>query len=367
MENKFKNTIVPKTAVFELTYKCNHKCIFCSTPWESPKNDYGKIEELSIDQWKDCLDTVVNHGVVSLAFSGGEPLLKEGLPELIEYAKAREIKEPVFSKEGEIIGHKPGNLKLSLITNGKLVDANWIKLFKENEVDLVVSLPGRKTFGYHTGGGDFDLILSNISKLSKAGVKVVIGVCVTKKNINELFETIAYGFLNGAKQLLLNRFLPGGRGLLYEELCLNSDEVVKMFDMAEEACTAANLFGSVGTEVPKCLIKKEYKMLKVGSMCSGGIEFFVIDPSGRVRPCNHSPVNLGYYKDIISAIKTDYWQVFKERRFLPEECSGCMQSIECDCGCREAAHIVSGDICALDPVFEGGMPPFSFKTLPLQA
>jgi len=350
LKDKFLNTIVPQTAALEITYDCNHKCVFCSVPWDSPRKNYARLPELSIAEWKECIKTLVGHGIKSIAFTGGEPLLKLGIIELIEYAGNIKVKEPIFNSNDELIDYKDIPLKMSLITNGELIDDKWIKLFKKYSIDLVVSLPGSKTFKEHTGGGDYQKVMGSISKLSKAGLNVVIGVCVTKKNLPELFETIALGFLNGANQLLLNRFLPGGRGTDRMELCLNKDEVTQMFDLAEEACTAANTYGSVGTEVPKCVITKEYKMLKIGTMCSGGIDFFAVDPSGRVRPCNHSPVTTGTYKDIISAIRSDYWQTFKNRDFLPKECGSCQMAIECDGGCREAAHIIYGKIDSLDPL-----------------
>ncbi len=53
--------------------------------------------------------------------------------------------------------------------------------------------------------------------------------------------------------------------------------------------------GSVGTELPLCLIDKDrYTHLNVGTRCSAAKGFFVIDPSGYARVCNHSPVRLNH-------------------------------------------------------------------------
>ena len=93
-------------------------------------------------------------------------------------------------------------------------------------------------------------------------------------------------------------------------------------------------------------------MMNVGNLCSGGVDFFAIDPSGNVRPCNHSPVKLGSFRNIISAIESDYWQKFKCKDFLPKYCTGCILSMLCDGGCREAAHIVNGRLSSIDPLFE---------------
>lgn len=347
----FPNTIIPKTAVLEMTYKCNHRCIFCSVPWENPQGNYKKLPELTVEEWKNCVDEIVGCGVRMIAFSGGEALLKQGLEEIIAYAKSRKVKDSIFNEDNQIIGCQEKDLEISIITNAELVDDYWVNVFKKYRLIVNVSLPGINNFKELTAGGDYQKVLQAIKKLSIAGLDVVVAICVTKKNLPELFETIALAFLSGAKQLLLNRFLPGGRGINYSELCLNREEIILMLDIAEEVCREANTFGSIGTELPKCIIKKEYKMLRVGTLCSGGVDFFAIDPSGKVRPCNHSPIRLGDFRDISSAIKTDYWQKFKCKEFLPKQCFGCMLSLECDGGCREAAHIVGGSINSRDPLF----------------
>lgn len=347
----FLNTIIPKTAVLEMTYNCNHKCVFCSVPWDSPRHTYEKLPELTPQEWMECIDGLVNCGIRNIAFSGGEPLLKSGLEEIIVYARSKRTKEAVFNETYHVVGFQEKELEISIITNGELINEHWITLFKKYHLIVNVSLPGIKTFKELSGGGDYQRPLSAIRKASDAGLDVVVSICVTKKNLPELFETISLGFLNGAKQLLLNRFLPGGRGLNYAELCLDKEEIIFMLDTAEQVCLEANTFGSVGTELPKCVIKKEYKMISVGTLCSGGVDFFAIDPSGKVRPCNHSPVRLGDFRNISSAIKTDYWQKFKCKDFLPEGCLGCILSMQCDGGCREAAHIVGGNFNSKDPLF----------------
>ena len=351
MNTYFPDTIVPKTAVLEMTYNCNHKCVFCSVPWESPEHNYEKLPELTVEEWKECIDELVSCGVRTVAFSGGEPLLKAGLENIIDYAKSKKVKEPIFNGSEEFIGFREKELEISIISNAELINERWIKLFKRYNTVINVSLPGITAFEELTGGGNYRKPLSAIRELSHAGLNVVVSICVTKRNLFELFETISLGFLNGSKQLLLNRFLPGGRGLNCTGLCLSKGEIISMLDTAEQVCLEANTFGSIGTELPKCIIKKEYQMINVGTMCSGGVDFFAVDPSGNIRPCNHSPVRLGDFRDISSAIKTGYWQKFKCKDFLPKDCSGCMFSLQCDGGCREAAHIVGGNINSNDPLF----------------
>lgn len=344
-------SIIPKTAVIELTYNCNHKCMFCSVPWDHPNDVYETLPELSIREWKVCVDKLVRQGVRTVAFSGGEPLLKEKFEELLGHVKTKKSKEPVFNTKNIVVRYREKGIGLTIITNGQLIDSKWIAIFQKYRPIVIVSLPGVTSFSGLTGGGDVNKSLLAIRNLSSVGIDVVVSICVTKMNLPELSENISLGFSHGAKQLLLNRFLQGGRGMLYPELCLDNLEIERMLDMAEEICVRENKLGSIGTELPRCIIKKEYKMLKIGTRCSGGVDFFVIDPSGMVRPCNHSPVRLGTYKDIHKAMHSEYWERFTCKNFLPKECHCCSLSLECDGGCREAAHLANGRLDSIDPIF----------------
>ena len=142
-----------------------------------------------------------------------------------------------------------------------------------------MSLPGLKTFEYHTGYKHAERILEWFSKAKAKGVRSTVNIAVTKKNIGELYETISTALLAGADTLLLNRFLPGGRGLIYmDDLFLTIDETNKMLDIAEEVLTISKRKGHVGTELPKCILKRnDYKNLTVPTDCSAAIDFFAID------------------------------------------------------------------------------------------
>lgn len=361
----FPDITVPKTAVLELTNRCDHRCIFCSTPWDgdSPNRERFNCDgEMTEAEWRDCIDYLVGKNVYGFAFTGGEPFLRPDLFELIGYVKEKKATHPRFSESGEVCGHFEKPIELTLISNGRhITDTTAAKL--QGKVDaVVVSLPGLKSYSQLTGGGEAQLALNAISFLAQHQVPVVVSICVSTLNLPELFENISAGFLAGADQLLLNRFLPGGRGTLHHELCLNKDQIRQMLETADEACSIANRYGSVGTELPLCLCDREFKMLTVGTQCSGGIEFFAVGPDGSVRPCNHSPVNLGHYTSLEQAIASDYWQTFKNRDYLPQMCNGCRHILNCDGGCREAAHIVGGSLSAPDPVFMDAQNPKVFTS-----
>jgi len=333
---------IPKCAVLELTYLCNQRCLFCSCPWEAPAGSPARLEpaeELTIEQWIDALAVLKGHGVEKLSISGGEALLKEGLLDLLRYIR----EDGCFNKDEEIV----------LISNGMAMNEEFLEAFRKNDVHLSLSLPGLATYTELTGTGNAGGVLYWLARAKEEGVKTTCNITVTKINHHELYETIANAFISGAETLLLNRFLAGGRGLEnIGRLTIGNRELNEMLDIAEDIMTTANRIGSVGTEIPVCVIDKgadHYKKLSIGSICAAGKEFFVVDPGGRIRVCNHSPKVVGHVLEDPFIADAVYWNRFVERSYIPEDCVLCGDVNYCDCGCRETAHIVYGSLSAKDP------------------
>jgi len=349
MQNRIAaNSFLPATVVLEMTYKCNHKCIFCSCPWENDTGRFIKKPELTTNQWKNLLTKLCAMGVSNIVFTGGEALLRKDLSDLIHYA-ASCVCDHVESVDGSLVlQRKPPSLYL--LSNGRVVTPSVIRMCKKLNIQLSMSLPGLQTFKQHTGFDSADKVLRMFTFAKDNGLKTIANITVTKVNLPEIERVIAAALLAGAEQILLNRFLPGGRGLKYQdELSLSVNELTKMLDTAERVLTAAHRFGSLGTEVPLCTIDpSRYKRLQVGTQCSAAKQFFVIGPSGYVRVCNHSPVELNHIDDLSFLKSNDYWNTFTQSKYIPHMCNGCYQRNKCDGGCREAAHITGGEVCSPD-------------------
>ena len=350
-EEKFSRlapSFLPATAVLEMTYKCNHACIFCSCPWFARRLEIHR--EMDITEWQKYISMLCDMGVCNFAFTGGEPLLKKGILQLIEFA-ANCVTEHIETVNGELVSKKAPP-DLYLLSNGKAMTEEVLKMCAKYSVNLSLSLPGLTTLKKHTKSGDTKNILQWFTRAKNFDVKTTVGITVTRQNIFELYETISEALLAGADNLLLNRFMPGGRGLKYaDELILNKEEIVHMLDTAEEVLETANRNGSVGTEIPKCIFdSNKYTRLKVGTRCSAALDFFVIDPSGYIRVCNHSQQRLDHISRINDLKDNPYWKKFVFKEYMPPKCFDCDQNRMCDAGCREAAHIVNGELDSLDPV-----------------
>ena len=343
-------SFLPATAVLEMTYRCNHACGFCSCPWMAVGGGgFPRRPELSAAEWQSAIKRLTGMGVCNLAFTGGEALLKEDIFDLLRFAAGCES-EFIETRDGELVSEfKPP--RLYLLSNGTTVTRETLEFCRDHQVQLSMSLPGLATLREHTGIGDPDVILGKFRMAHEMGLKTVVNITVTRRNLPELYQTISAAFLAGAQQLLMNRFLPGGRGLSHPEWVLDVGEINQMLDVAEEALTDAGRFGSLGTELPKCIVRKaKYERLTVGTRCAAALEFFVIGPSGWVRVCNHSQVELVPVTEIDSLRQHPYWRRFTQKDYLPTVCSDCQHMAACDGGCREAAHIMGGALDAPDPL-----------------
>ena len=186
------SAILPDVAVLELTYCCNHACRFCSCPWFAGMMTPGT--EMDVAEWKRLIETYSDLGVRQFSFTGGEALTKAGCLELIGFAAER----------GQV----------GLLSNGRLVTDEVIRFCADRHVRLSMSLPGLRSFRENTDSDtSVEHILTCFRMAKELGCLTTVGIAVTKLNLPELYETISAALMAGADSLLLNRFLPGGRGL----------------------------------------------------------------------------------------------------------------------------------------------------------
>lgn len=339
-----------------MTYACNHRCRFCSCPWEAADGRFDRRAEKDMAWWKAALARLADMGVYQLAFTGGEPLLKKGLHELIEYAA--NLRPARWVTVDGNLEERIGPPLLTLLSNGKAMDDATLDLCARLGVSLGLSLPGLTTFAWHTDGGDPAPILVTFEKTKARKIPTHVGITVTRRNLHELYETIAAALLAGADSILLNRFMPGGRGLAFaDQLTMSPEETREMLRVAEDVLRQANRQGHVGTELPLCLVTDmEFSKLSVGHQCAAARDFFAIDPSGHLRVCNHSPVRLGSLDDVDAIREDPRWRQFAIKDYRPAACGGCVAVDRCDAGCREAARIVNGSPDAIDPILPTLVP-----------
>lgn len=157
----------PARAMFELTYKCNFHCLHCYVVPDPSK------EELGVRQIRQILDQLRDIGCSHIGFTGGEPLLRKDIFEILQYAK----------KIGFII---------SLLTNGYLINkraAEHIASLRPNleRVDISVLGATERTFESITGKRNgLKKIVKAITLLKDHGVNVQVKSTLLEQNKDEL-------------------------------------------------------------------------------------------------------------------------------------------------------------------------------------
>ena len=332
-----KKKILPDVAIFEITFRCPYRCPFCYCPWENASAGEYPRSELSTGELKDALKMLKSCGVGQVTFSGGEPTSRSDFREILLYTR-RELK-----------------LKVGIISNGYLIDEDFLDFIRPLKILLSLSVPGIKTYQQTTGidGANHTLELFRQAKARR--IRTCANITVSRTNLPELYENIAYPLINGANYVLINRFMPGGRGMSHQDLLLNGEELNELFDTAEEVLARAGKKGYIGTELPYCAIKnpKIYRYLSIASTCSAAKHFCALDPNGYLKVCNHSPTTLCRWDEIPNVIpQHPYWQRFIKSDYIPAICAGCKDLSHCHGGCREAAHVFGGDVASPDPLLQ---------------
>ena len=271
--------------------------------------------EMSVDEWKRLVDEFAANGVRQFSFTGGEALMKEGCLDLVDFASKRAL--------------------VNLLSNGRIVTDDVLRFCAERGIRLSVSMPGLKSFAENTDSDTpVEHILGVFARARELGCGTTVGVAVTKLNLPELYETISAALVAGADSLLLNRFLPGGRGLSHPELMLTAEEVREVADVAEEVLSRAKRYGHFGTEMPACLIDVDkYEHLEISTGCSAATDFFTVGPNGMLRVCNHSPVELVKWNEWEKLPECEEWMHYVRHDYLPKMCDGCDKAAKCLGGC----------------------------------
>jgi len=191
--------VVPKTAsqrrpivVWNITRACNLKCVHCYNDSGACKAD----DELSTDEAKGVLDDLVQFGVPSVLFSGGEPLMRLELFELIGYAVER-------------------GMRAVISTNGTLITTEMAKRIKQHGVSYVgISLDGIGPVNDRFRGvtGAFERAVAGIKNCQDAGVRIGLRLTLTGKNVQDLESLFDFFEAEQIERACFYHFVPSGRG-----------------------------------------------------------------------------------------------------------------------------------------------------------
>jgi cyclic pyranopterin phosphate synthase len=165
-----------------VTDRCNYKCVYCRTG-----NEGAQYTELRIADYLRMVRLFVSLGVEKIRLTGGEPLLRSGLAEMVrELARMR----TAYLPDGTLVG-KTGEglpLDIALTTNGHLLDglARPLKDSGLNRVTVSMDAVDAETFAAITRvPRSFDKVLAGVRKAKDVGLGPVKVNCVLLRGFND--------------------------------------------------------------------------------------------------------------------------------------------------------------------------------------
>lgn len=178
--------------VWNITRQCNLRCVHCYNDSGMGKNS----NEVSTSQAKAVIDDLVSFGVPSILFSGGEPLMRHDLFELIEHASRKGVRTVIS-------------------TNGTLIDEAEARLIKQLGVSYVgISLDGIGPVNDRFRGvsGAFERAVQGIRNCQNAGVRVGLRLTLTKRNVQDIEGLFEFFETEGIERVCFYHLVPSGRG-----------------------------------------------------------------------------------------------------------------------------------------------------------
>lgn len=247
----------------ELTRGCNLKCKHCLNASGVPEK-----KQLSYDDYYNLIRQLSEAGIQEIRFTGGEPLIFEGIYKLIKYATDL----GVF---------------VSLGTNGTLITKEVAQKLKENGVKrVVISLDGTKqAHDEIRGKGNYDKTISAIRFLKEEGISIKVNSVIMRSNMDDV--------INLAKQLhkekttiFIRRFIASGRGAnLKNNMLTKNDYEYVNNSLKEELKSGLYVRGHyirLTDDGKNNRIKLPFN-LRDG--CKAGQRAFVITPNGDIHFC----------------------------------------------------------------------------------
>jgi len=276
--------------------------------------------------------------VESIALSGGEPLFRDDLPEIISFIKERGI-VPV------------------VITNGTLLTEKRVASIADDGTYEVTLSSYRREVHDHLAGrsGAWEAAVDGIANLCHSGGHVTTVFVATKLNYMDLQKTAELAIALGAGGLMYNRLNLGVYNMRYADQLLPTPAMIKEnLDTLEEIGVKYGLPVAVAVVIEPCVVDvRKYEHIYFG-WCPLAEEdsYFTIDPAGNVRICNHSPVILGNLRqDHFPNIYYNHPYVRSFRETWPVECADCDPQLKemCRGGCKAAAEQCYGTLTRVDP------------------
>lgn len=330
------------------TQACTSNCLHCGFASNPPASD-----ALGTEETKRIADKIYDFGATYFGISGGEPLLRKDLPEIIGYAKN--------------IG-----MNVSLITNGYFLDNQILDTLVRYGVRVSLSIEGREEINDAIRGkGAYTKAVSAMEKTSKAGlldclVATLCNVDATRSNVNpaDLEHIIELAEEYGARWVVIHGFIPFNNTKEYLAKAPSPQQYEKIWNQVydlrlkykgkPEINVYCPFFARVAKQRGLPDFENWFNNFFLGR-CSIAGKYMSVIENGDVIPCSFNDrIRLGNIqnkglKQIWTELQTsELTTKLKDRSNLKGKCGVCEFREICG-GCRTRAELYTGDLFGSDP------------------
>ena len=323
----------PLALIAEVTHRCPLHCVYCSNPLElSTVNS-----ELSADEWIDVFQQAGKLGMLHAHFTGGEPLARADLTDLIAGARTAGLYTNLITS-----GVGLGETRLRALVEAGL---DHIQIsFQDSREEAANWIAGAKAHAHK-------IELSRMIRQHK--IAFTVNLVIHRQNIDHLEEMIAF-----IEQLAPER-TEIAHTQYYGWALKNRAALIPtrvQLEKAVEIVTAAEkrLAGRIRID---SVVPDYYARFPKACMGGWGRRLMLIQPSGKVLPCHAAEVIPGLeFENAREKSLESIWQEsssfqrFRGEEWMPEPCRSCERRAEDFGGCRCQALLLTGDATATDPV-----------------
>ncbi len=326
----------PLWLLAELTYRCPLQCPYCSNPLDFAKQD----KELTTAQWIKVFEEAREMGAVQIGFSGGEPLVRKDLPELIR--AARDL-----------------GFYTNLITSGIGLTEKKIDAFAEAGLDHIqISFQASdETLNAALAGNAkaFRQKLEMAKAVKTHGYPMVLNFVLHRHNIDQIDKIIDLSIELEADDVELATCQFYGWAQLNREGLLPTREQIAraenvVHQYREKMAGTGNLANLL------FVTPDYYEERPKGCMGGWGAIFLSVTPEGMALPCHSArqlPVEFpSVLENTLQEIWYDSFGFNKYRGFdwMPEPCRSCSEKEKDFGGCRCQVFMLTGNADNADPV-----------------
>ncbi|RJG03221.1 pyrroloquinoline quinone biosynthesis protein PqqE [Noviherbaspirillum sedimenti] len=323
----------PHWLLAELTYRCPLHCAFCYNPvnYDSVKN------ELSTGEWIDVMRQARALGAVQLGFSGGEPLSRNDLEELVAEA------------------HRLG-FYTNLITSGIGINETRIAALKQaglDHIQLSFQDSSRELNDFLSSTRTFDLKRKVAALIKKYEYPMVINCVLHRHNLPHVDKIIEMALELDAEYLELANTQYYGWAMKNQAQLMPTHE-----QLLEAERVVGEYRAKIGKRCKLLFVVPDYYEDRPKACMNGwGSVFLGVAPDGLALPCHNardlpglilpnvrgmSLKEIWYGSSAFNAFRGDAW--------MNEPCRSCPEKSNDFGGCRCQAFMLAGDPAAADPV-----------------